>query len=174
MKLSSLLSTSATFLLAAATPDESSLAEAMRSLEPGDGITWLADDGVLLSFNAARDTVIDYAQLNERQIAEYTKRYDKTCTDIDGRAVTSATQLWAVLAGVVARTSNARTSENLKVPKTLIVSGPGCVEGAICNETPDYFEYNCLRCVPVRSTPGECLPQGGCPSIPSPNGECAN
>jgi len=56
----------------------------MRSLEPSDGITWLADDGVLRSFNAARDTVIDYAQLNERQIAEYIKRYDKNRAGMSG------------------------------------------------------------------------------------------
>jgi len=56
----------------------------MRSLEPSDGITWLADDGVLRSFNAARDTVVDYAQLNERQIAEYIKRYDKNRTNMSG------------------------------------------------------------------------------------------
>jgi len=92
----------------------------------------------------------------------------------DGRAVTSDAHLWAVPAGVVARTPNARTSENLKVPKTLFASRPDCVEGAICNERDDCYEYNCLRCVPAGSTPGECLPQGGCPSIPSPNGQCTN
>lgn len=102
MKLSLYLSAGATFLLAAADPDEpvrtsksyshaieylrcnQSLAEAMRSLEPSDGITWLADDGVLRSFNAARDTVVDYAQLNERQIAEYIERYDKNRTGMSG------------------------------------------------------------------------------------------
>ncbi|KAI4646665.1 hypothetical protein J4E93_004887 [Alternaria ventricosa] len=84
MKLSLYLSASATLLLATAAPDEPSLAEAMRSLEPSDGITWLADDGVLRSFNAARDTVVDYAQLNERQIAEYIERYDKNRTGMSG------------------------------------------------------------------------------------------
>ncbi|KAH9875222.1 hypothetical protein J1614_004713 [Plenodomus biglobosus] len=77
MKLSFFLSASATFLLAADTTGEPSLAEAFRSLKSGGGIVYPGDDGVLRSFNAALDTVVEYVQLNERQIAEYLAKYDK-------------------------------------------------------------------------------------------------
>jgi hypothetical protein len=73
MKLSLFLSATATFLLASAAPDEQvqSLIEALKNFNHGNGLEYLAGDGVLRSFNAARDSVVDYVQLSESQIGEY-------------------------------------------------------------------------------------------------------
>jgi hypothetical protein len=40
----------------------------------------LANDGVLRSLNAARDTVVDYVQLDKHQIAEYFVVIDKNAS----------------------------------------------------------------------------------------------
>jgi hypothetical protein len=61
-----------------------SLAEAFKILKSSDGVTHLGKDGVLRSLNAARDTVIDYAQLSEHQIAEFLAKYDKKCDFVPG------------------------------------------------------------------------------------------
>ncbi|CAO2658183.1 Nn.00g059060.m01.CDS01 [Neocucurbitaria sp. VM-36] len=72
MKLSFFLSASATSLLvAAAATDGPSLAEALKNFKNGKGIDDLGRDGVLRSLNPAHDTVIDYVQLSEGQIAQF-------------------------------------------------------------------------------------------------------
>lgn len=61
-----------------------SLAKAFKILKSSDGVTHLGEDGVLRSLNAARDTVVDYVQLSEHQIAEFLAKYDKKRAFVPG------------------------------------------------------------------------------------------
>ncbi|USP74929.1 hypothetical protein yc1106_02203 [Curvularia clavata] len=100
MKLTFILSASTTFLLAAAATDEPSLAEAFKIFKSSDGVMHLGEDRVL-----------------EHQIAELLSKYDKNhafMPGIDGRAVTSDAQLWAIPDTIVAGTPNVKTFKNIR------------------------------------------------------------
>jgi hypothetical protein len=84
--------------------------------------------------------------------------------------VTSEAQLWAVPDGIVARTPNAKSSKNIKVPSALIAGRlPDCVSNSTCNEDNDCPEYNCLACI-GNDVPALCM-NGACPPT-LPNGNC--
>jgi hypothetical protein len=59
-------------------------AELNKSIKSGGGIKHLAKDGVLRSLNPARDTVVDYIQLDKRQIAEYLAAVNQDASSMAG------------------------------------------------------------------------------------------
>ncbi|KAF1828857.1 hypothetical protein BDW02DRAFT_584170 [Decorospora gaudefroyi] len=147
-------------LLAAAAIGDQSLSEALKNFNFGDGLEYLAGDGVLRSFNAARDSIIDYVQLSEDQIEEYLELLGKPGirAGVDGRDVTSDAQLWAVPDEILPREPTVRISD-AKKPRALYGNQKRaeCDHGHTCDEHDDCYQWNCRRC--VRDPPF------GCPSF---------
>lgn len=118
-------------------------------------MTMLGQDGVLRRLNPAHDTVMDYVQLSPRHLAEYVAKYPPEAREmwagIDGRAVTSEAQLWAVPNDVMPRDPSAlvtvpHTSSLLKKQEnncrmwTCTEDDECKAEHPGCNSCDEYYE----------------------------------